>query len=143
MLNEGLQFIQEEAFAGCSSLEHVQFPSISKRVKNLLGAYQSEIQDKIANIQHFEWSEDDLLVSLEAIKVNYPWRNNWTATKTHRDHILSWISYYELKEATSTIELAMWKAKIAETGALSTEDRDACRVNVPGPARDAILQYLK
>jgi len=61
----------------------------------------------------------------------------------HIDHILSWISYYELKEATSTIELAMWKAKIEEMGAVTIEERNTCQVDIPGPAKDTILQYLE
>ncbi len=61
------------------------------------------------------------------------------------DDVLIWISTYEPKEATSTIELAMWKAKIEENkeAVLTIDERNSCRIDVPGPAKDAILQYLK
>ena len=55
-------------------------------------------------------------------------------------------SYYELKEATTIIELAMWKTKIEEIGAVTAEERSACRVavrEVPGLAKYAIIQYLE
>jgi hypothetical protein len=123
-------------------LENVKFPSISNRVKNLLWAGHPGIQGKLASMQLFEWREDDLLVSTEAIN-DGSWCNNWAATRRHLDHALSLISYYELKEATSTIELAMWKARIEEVGAVTLDQRSSCRVDVPGPAKDAILQYLK
>jgi len=141
ILHEGLEKIEEEAFDGCSSLVYVKFPSISKRLKNLLQAGYSEIQDTIDNIQHFELNGDDLVVSTESMSEGY-WCADWAVTKGHLDHVLSWVSYYELKEATTTIELAMWKAKIEETGAITHDRRNACRVDVPGPAKDAILQYL-
>ena len=62
-------------------------------------------------------------------------------TRRKLDHLLGWISYYELKEATPIIALAMWKTKIEETGAATVDQRNLCRVEVPGPAKDAILEY--
>ena len=78
----------------------------------------------------------ELLVSREAIR-----SANWKATRTQLDRVLAWVSYYELREATTTIELAFWKINIGETGAATVEERDACRGEVPGPAKDAIIQY--
>ena len=46
---------------------------------------------------------------------------------------------YELNDATPIIELALWKARIGQT---DDPDREACRMEVPGPVNDAILQYL-
>ena len=64
-----------------------------------------------------------------------------------RDGIGAWpmdaYSHYsckKLKEATSLFELALWKCKIDQTGA--DVDREACRVEVPGPVKDTIIQYL-
>ena len=48
--------------------------------------------------------------------------------------------YHEIKEATTLFELALWKAKIdQEEHPIS---REAYRIEVPGPVKDAILQYL-
>ena len=49
---------------------------------------------------------------------------------------------YELKEATSTFELALWKSKLDQADATNTTNRDAYRIDVPGPVKDTMLQYL-
>ena len=69
--------------------------------------------------------------------------NNWAAVRTNLNQLLAWISFFELKEATTLFELALWKARIGEFGAVTDEERNACRVDIPGPAKDAILQYLQ
>jgi len=66
----------------------------------------------------------------------------WDTTKQILDQIVSKVKHYELKEATTLFELAMWKAKIDQVGGINRHDRDACRVDVPGPVKDTILQYL-
>ena len=52
------------------------------------------------------------------------------------------ISYYELKEATSTFELALWKFKLDQVDEANPIPRKKCRMDVPGPVKDIILQYL-
>ena len=138
VLNEGLRRIGWNAFPTCPGLAVVKFPSISKRAKKLIDIGIKEIEAKITANQHFEWRGEELLVSPEAIR-----SSNWKATRTHLDRVLTWVSYYELREATTTIELALWRIKIGETGAATVEERDACRGEVPGPAKEAIIQYLK
>ena len=142
ILNEDLQKITIKirygAFEECQSLEYVKFPSISNRVIMLIGAGQTEVKDKITIYEHLEWRGDEFLVSTEAIG---NW--NWKATRTNLDRALSWVSYYELREATPIIALAFWKMKIEETGAATVEERDACRGEIPGPAKEAIIQYLR
>ena len=48
------------------------------------------------------------------------------------------MQYYVVKEATSLVELALWKSKIEQASGL---DRDACRIGLPEPAKDLILKY--
>ena len=57
--------------------------------------------------------------------------------------ILDFIQYYELLEATTTLELLLWKMKIGDTKAIGSEERQACRPSIVslGPVKDAILQY--
>ena len=63
--------------------------------------------------------------------------------KEKLERIVGLIRYYELKEATTLFELALWKAKIDQSDMSNPGDhRDACRVDVPGPVKDTILQYL-
>ena len=137
-LTEGLRRIGWNAFPTCPGLAVVKFPSISKRATNLIDMGITEVEDKLTANQYFEWRGGELLVSREAIK-----SANWRATRTHLDRVLAWVSYYELRETTTTIELAFWKIKIGETGAATAEERDACRCEVPGPMKDAINQCLE
>jgi len=58
------------------------------------------------------------------------------------DEIVSLIVYYEMKEATTLFELALWKARIDQTDMSNPADRTASRIEVPGPVKDTILQYL-
>ena len=67
--------------------------------------------------------------------------NNWPTIKQCLNRIVGLITYYEVKEATTLFELALWKSKIEQAVGDST-DRGACRGEVPGPVKDMILQYL-
>ena len=71
-------------------------------------------------------------------------RHEWDNTKKQRvDQIDNLIKYYEMKEATTLFELALWKAKmdqIVEDDVSRT--REECCIDVPGPVKDTILQYL-
>lgn len=60
------------------------------------------------------------------------------------DRISKVIAYYEMKEGLTLFELALWKAKIEQAGGTSpaAANRSACRIEVPGPVKDTILQYL-
>ena len=49
--------------------------------------------------------------------------------------------YKDLKEATTLFELALWKAKIDEVD--DPIDREACRIEVPGPVKDTLFSYLE
>ena len=61
---------------------------------------------------------------------------------TSRDKIGNLIQYYEVKEATALFELALWKAEISQSDEeVYPTNRHAYRVEVPGPAKDLILQY--
>jgi hypothetical protein len=53
------------------------------------------------------------------------------------------VVHYETKEATTLFELALWKSKTNQSGISSPADREACCVDVPGPVKNTILQYLK
>ena len=52
------------------------------------------------------------------------------------------MSYYELKDATTTFELALWKFNLDQADASNITNRAAHRLDVPGPVKDTILQYL-
>ena len=157
IFNDVPQVIAADAFDRCESLECAKFPSVSKRINNLIESGQTlngqtDIEWEITIYEYFEWGGDELFVSPEAIN-----DENWVMaridprlilaarriTRRNLDRLLDWISHYELKESTTLFELALWKARIEEMGAVTDEERSACRGEVPGPAKDAILRYLQ
>ena len=67
---------------------------------------------------------------------------NWNSIKQWRlGQISKSIVHYEMKEGLTLFELALWKAKLDQMDE-SYCYRDACRIEVPGPVKNAILQYL-
>ena len=52
------------------------------------------------------------------------------------------ITYYEMKEASTLFELALWKARIDDADISNTTNREACPVEVPGPVKDTLMHYL-
>ena len=132
-----------EIFFDCSeSGVLVTFPTISKRIKDLVGAGQTKILDKFTDIQHLAWDGNRLCLAANDGTVR---PRALSASQRDLVLLLWWISKYEVKEATDLIELAMWKAKMKESGKQSIDERLECRgnVNVPDPVKDIILQYLK
>ena len=68
--------------------------------------------------------------------------SNWDTLRTILDQIVSWIRYYEIKETTPLFELALWKENMNRSAATNIANREAYRIEVPGPVKEAILQYL-
>ena len=69
----------------------------------------------------------------------FPMATNWKSFRESIDKITNLINYYEVKEATSLFELALWKATMEQA---NRPTREACRIEVPGPVKETILQYL-
>ena len=141
-LHQGIQNISVTAFEDCSSLERFTFPKLSIRLETIIQLGQTEVGDKIDDIRGLvQRRGSELFVSAESIRrVFY---DNW---KTIREVILGridrLITYYELKEATTVLELAMWKSKIDQAEARPPINRDVYRIDIPGPVKNTILQFL-
>ena len=139
----GLAMIYYNAFYNCSVLERITFPDLSTRLDNMIRAGQVDIQEKVQQcinqIEMIEWRRGGTIyIPVDVTRR----RDGWALVKQHFHQIVKWIKYYEMKEATTLIELAFWKANIDQVGNTDPRDRDACRVDVPGPVKDAIIQYL-
>ena len=68
--------------------------------------------------------------------------HNWNDIRRDLGRIARLVSYYELKEATTTFELALWKSKLDQVDATNNTNRAAYRIDVPGPVKDTMLEYL-
>jgi len=138
-LHEGIQKIERFAFGSCPLLEKFTFPNLSTRLDTITKTgHWSEVKGKIYEIQVLvETRGSEIFVSAANMRCG----SNWNAIKREIDRMNKLATYYEKKEATSLFELALWKAKIDQTEA-NDINRDACRIEVPGTVKVAILQYL-
>jgi len=126
-----------------SWLERFQFTGISIRLENIIktGHYPrvNEAADQIENSQLLHWRENKLFIYPETIM-----EESWSRIKQRLDSIVQLVTYYEMKQATTTFELALWKMKIEqawESYDVITKERNEYCIEVPGPVKDSILQF--
>ena len=126
------------AFLNCSSFGRFTFPTISTRLDNIFQTgHWEEIENEVNEVRGVvEWSNGELFVSTQGGD------DNWNRVSDDLGKIVRLISYYELKEATSLFELALWKFKLDQVDKANPIPRKKCRMDVPGPVKDIILQYL-
>jgi len=139
----GFPKIESSAFSGCSALYRITFPNLSSRLDNIIRAGQVDAQNMIQfymNRGIIEWERGGTIyIPMEVTRS----RDGLGIVQQHVRHIVNRIKYYEMKEATTLFGLALWKAKIDQVeDSTDSHDRDACRIEVPGPVKDTILQYL-
>ena len=83
-----------------------------------------------------QWESGKLFVSTLTT------HHNWGDIRRDFGKITRLVSYYELKETTTTFELALWKSKLDQADVTNTTNRSAYRIDVPGPVKDTLLQHL-
>ena len=143
IVNEKVQ-IGNNAFYNCTLLERFSFPSLSTRLNNVIRAGQRDIEAKMDDITAVEWRGEELIIAAVRRERDNRGRMEIIAEvdKGKLTTVKGLIRHYEIKEATTLFELALWKTKIDQCLIPSSADRAACRIEVPGPVKDAILQYL-
>jgi len=138
-LHEGIQKIAWNAFEECVTLERFKFPDLSTRLDTITRAGQREVEDRIDDIRRsVERRGSELFIPERGFVVQ---GSNWVGKKRILGRIDRLITYYELKEATTLLELAMWKSKINQEST-NPINRDVYRIDIPGPVKHTILQYL-
>ena len=138
ILNGIPQHLNSDAFYNCDALERFLFPTISYRLKTIIQtSHWEELEDKVNEVRGtgVQWESDELFVSRAT-------HHNWDDIRRDLGRITRLVSFHELKEATTTFELALWKSKLDQADASNTTNRTAYRIDVPGPVKDTILQYL-
>ena len=137
-LNGISQYWKSETYRDCNALEICLFLTMSYRLDNIIQtSHWEELEDKLNEVRGVvQWKCDKLFVS------GATYHGNWNGIRRGLSKITRHVSHYELKEATSTFELAMWKFKLDQADAINTTDRAAYRIDVPGPVKDTMLQYL-
>ena len=145
--------VNVSAFRGCTSLMWFRFPGLSTRLDNIIQAGQTGIEVKMDDIPTLEWRGGELALPATHRQVIDRWgvamESLVKIDKEKLDKVKILVAYYEMKEATTLFELALWKARIDEADSTTpSSDRvepafqDTCRIEVPGPVKEAIMQYL-
>jgi len=140
-LHEGIQTIGTGAFGRCLSLERFSFPNLATRLDITIndGKYE-DVEVKVDNIIvrgfGIRRRGSELFISDVAFV-----QDNWIRTRGIISRIDRLITYYEVREATTLLELAMWKSKI-DQASTNPINRDVYRIDIPGPVKDSILQFL-
>jgi len=131
--------IFKHAFNGCSSLEGFKYPSLSMRFEAIHSdAYRTTILNKIHETPDILLVEGELIISSTALGGD---AHGWPACRKSLGQIVGMISYYELELKVSIFELALWKAKTEESNMVNDAKREMYRPEVPGPIREAVLQF--
>mmetsp|Transcript_31008 Transcript_31008/g.65619 ORF Transcript_31008/g.65619 Transcript_31008/m.65619 type:complete len:158 (+) Transcript_31008:406-879(+) len=70
--------------------------------------------------------------------------NDWVTCKESLNRILALIELAQLKEATTVFELALWREKMMEESVVDdgNRNRESCHIEVPGPVKDAVIQFF-
>ena len=144
-LHEGIQKVAPNAFSNCSSLEKFKFPDLSARLDSIIRAGQTEAGNKLDEIRNIiERRGCELMVPVVSVQSPHSsvQHSNWVTLRGILGQIDRLIAYYELREATTLFELAMWKSKMDEEENVSINNRNLYRIDIPGPVKNTILQYL-
>ncbi|EJK52998.1 hypothetical protein THAOC_27641 [Thalassiosira oceanica] len=117
--------------------------SISKALSDRMARMSLErrlsVEGRIRGLRSLELTQDGNILACFPV-VSSPGvmdvqdTNNQTARSLHQ--VLRLISFYELKESSILVELAMWKSRLNKDQA-----RADCRTPIPDPAKRLILEY--
>ena len=143
VMNDELHEIASTVFQNCTSLAWFKFPSIATRITTMIYA-RATIYYKIKKIPTIKWGDGIKIPGKRQQKHN-PWMKSITEVELDReklDKVVRLIEYYELQVATTLFELALWKANLNQAERASDLNREAYRIEVPGPVKDTILQYI-
>lgn len=129
-----------------TSLDALAFPQLSERLRAMSAVGRGAVEAKIAETEGVELNDEGEIVisGFRAVQGVIPGAMHWLAARrAGLKEICELMAHHELRDATTIVVLAFWKASVDgadEEG--GPAGRDARRTEVPGPARDAILLYL-
>jgi hypothetical protein len=138
--------IKYNAFRNCESLDRFKF-IITSRLNAIVQSGLTDVENKMYQIPGVDrnsgsivqWSPgNEIVVDSRAMRGG----ENWPQIRPVLDKINGLVVYYEVREATTLFELALWKSKIDQAADKKISDRRAHRIEVPGPVKDAIIQFL-
>jgi len=139
-----------QAFSRCKSLKRITLPYISKRLESIVQAGYIECMSKIDEIMGIDeirgivkrqGSEMFLSASaIQSIGGDHQGQKKKNETIKALLRIDELITFFEMKEGLTLLELAVWKAN--KDQASDSANHDGCRIVLTGLVRNCILQYL-
>ena len=130
--------------------------AVSERMARLPRECRLTVEERIHNLNLLELQQDDnVLACFPVVRMTpneeseddsedeveddtFEVRDTNRETARSLYGILQMIAFYELKESSVVIELAMWKSRIDGE---PEESRADCRVAIPDPAKSLIMEY--
>ena len=111
-------------------------PALSLRMARLPQEYRLSVEGRIHDMRRLELTPDGTILACFPIvrRLDVEDTDNQTTESLHE--VLRLIPFYELKESSILIELAMWKSRLDGDRA-----RADCRIAVPDPAKSLIMEY--
>jgi hypothetical protein len=129
ILHEKIRKIEEDAFCRCRSLDIFNFPTMSSRL-GTIACHWINNRSKVNGIRGVVERRNDELLVPAAVMAN---GRNWENIRGIFCKIELLISYYEMKEATITLELALWKSKVDQAGSNVTNRVLSTMLKCPDP----------
>ena len=111
---------------------------VSERMARLLPECRVAVEERIGYLRRLELMQDgDILACFPVVHQAGDTFEVDDDLETARSlyQVLQWIAFYELKESSVLLELAMWKSRIGGDRA-----RADCRVSIPDPAKSLIME---
>jgi hypothetical protein len=151
-VNDTLEFDEEYRgfvrfgldFEPSDALECIKFQAITRRMNGINKNHQAKVKDRIIRDPHIEpyieWSQGECKSNPQFWTNVDHYSGIWRIFSSGVAEVLACLSYYEMKETATTIELMFWKARIKETGAETRGEREECRCELPQDATAIILQ---
>ena len=125
-LPKGIQLVDSRAFIHCSSLERITFQDLSVQIQALPLVVQAEIELKTNQTDGVTMRAGKVFISPAAIQEVGAFDSRMTqAVKLRRTARL--IDYCDVREITTILKLAFWKATIEESDQCN-RSREECRV---------------
>jgi len=132
--------------------------ALSARMARLLPECRVSVEEGIRNLHRLELTQDgNVLVCFSVVhqagdtfEIEDDFETAWSLYQ-----FMQWIAFYELKESSILIELAMWKTRIegetieftqlamwtSSINETAFDLRADCRVPIPDPVKSLIMEY--
>ena len=153
----GIKTFREQTFSGCSSFAHLVTPSNALVITNTGGNHnfyyvadgiipQTNFEQAVIHSECFNSMPSTEMSEVELAITGILGRFFGLDWNHKRERICELLAPYELqhkKEVTTILELALWKAKMAEFEGLDPGIREGCRVRCgAGVIIPGVLSFL-